>query len=100
MRALALKRSKQGLEEAMRVILSNMMGHVQLRAILDKIVQEHGADEFGDFRWILSGALPLSSEARPTPGAHHHPSWPCVRACVRASCVRVCRRSHDGPVLV
>lgn len=50
----ALKRSKQGLEEAMRVILSNMMGHVQLRAILDKIVQEHGADEFGDFRWILS----------------------------------------------
>jgi hypothetical protein len=56
----ALKRSKQGLEEAMRVILSNMMGHVKLRAILDKIVQEHGADEFGDFRWILSGALHIA----------------------------------------
>jgi len=39
----------------MRLILSSMMGHVQLRAILDKIVSDHGADEFGDFRWILSG---------------------------------------------
>jgi len=49
-----IKRSKDGLEEAMRLILSSMMGHVQLRAILDKIVSDHGADEFGDFRWILS----------------------------------------------
>ena len=78
----------------MRVILSNMMGHVQLRAILDKIVQEHGADEFGDFRWILSGTPPLSSGSKTDP--RRSPSWPCVRA----SCVRVCRRSHDGPVLV
>lgn len=60
---VGIKRSKQGLEEVMRVILSNMMGQVQLRAILDKIVMEHGADEFGDFRWILSGMLPLIQQA-------------------------------------
>eukprot|EP01133_Synstelium_polycarpum_P012613 gene12613-14803_t len=36
------------------VILNNMMGHVALPLILTKIVNDHGADEFGDFKSIIT----------------------------------------------
>ncbi|GAM21166.1 hypothetical protein SAMD00019534_043410 [Acytostelium subglobosum LB1] len=38
-------------------ILNSMMGYVALPLILTKIVNDHGTDEFGDFKSIITGML-------------------------------------------
>ncbi|EFA85394.1 RING zinc finger-containing protein [Heterostelium album PN500] len=45
------------LNKLVHYILNNMMGYVALPLILTKIVNDHGSDEFGDFKSIISGML-------------------------------------------
>ncbi|KAH3759983.1 vacuolar protein sorting-associated protein 8 [Pelomyxa schiedti] len=39
------------------LILTNMMGNVKLTLLLQKIVRDHGKDEFGDLKLVILGVL-------------------------------------------
>ncbi|KAL6068650.1 RING-type domain-containing protein [Balamuthia mandrillaris] len=52
-----LARSTQAITLQIQNVLHNMMGYVPLQAILSKIVHDHGADDFGDFKSIIRGVL-------------------------------------------
>ncbi|EGG24943.1 RING zinc finger-containing protein [Cavenderia fasciculata] len=45
------------LNRLIHIILNSMMGSVALPLILTKIVNDHGSDEFGDFKAIITGML-------------------------------------------
>lgn len=49
------KKTEEVLTSLMQMILSNMIGHIGLPAILSKLVTDH--DEFGDFRFVILGML-------------------------------------------
>jgi hypothetical protein len=48
---------KGALTSLIHHILYNMMGYVALPSILDKIVRDHGSDQFGDFKSIFMSML-------------------------------------------
>jgi len=48
---------QQLLIEFIHVVLRNMTGYVPLPSILRKIVVDHGADEFGEFKSVIQGML-------------------------------------------
>ena len=41
----------------MHTVLSSMNGYISLPSILNKIVKDHGKDEFGDFKTVILGML-------------------------------------------
>ena len=53
----SLRKLKNSITFFLRQILQNMMGYVELAHILDKIVKDHGRDQFGDFKSIIIAML-------------------------------------------
>lgn len=49
-REFVVQKSLQSLTHLINTILMNMMGYVALPSILSKIVKDHAAHEFGDFK--------------------------------------------------
>jgi len=52
-----VRKTDRKLTEFMQTVLSSMMSSVALPSILNKIVKDHGKDEFGDFKFIILGML-------------------------------------------